>query len=98
MNNPRDMLHPCVFCKKIHDDWSDEIEKSMTIVALTIGWVGSRKCAYSTYVLRWMVATKASFAQPGDLLLAGKMNESYSTVKILAARWGYPVPEKLRKA
>lgn len=40
MNNPRDLVHPCVFCKKKHDDWPEEIEKSMNIVTLMVGWVG----------------------------------------------------------
>lgn len=97
MNNPRDLKHACIFCGKHHDDWPDEVEKSMTVVALMAGWVGSRQCAYRVYAVRWMSATKTSFASPGDPLLEGKMNEAYSMVKILAARWGYPVPEKLRK-
>lgn len=96
MNNPRDLKNTCVTCKKHHDDWADEIEKSMNIVALLVGWVGSRQCAYKVYAFRWMTATQASFAVPGDLVLERKANEAYSMVKILAARWGYPVPEKLR--
>lgn len=69
----------------------------MNVVALMVGWVGSRECAYRTYAFRWMVATKAAFAKPGDSMLEGKANEAYSMVKILAARWGFPVPDKLRK-